>query len=77
MYKLLLSSLLLVATPVLSDPALSTNIDDNRVTVSGISAGGQMAHQLHIAYSDLFSGEPHREPGSGGEQRSEFGRRRR
>jgi poly(3-hydroxybutyrate) depolymerase len=56
MYKLLLSSLLLVATPVLSDSALSTNIDNNRVTVSGISAGGQMAHQLHIAYSDLFSG---------------------
>ena len=56
MYKLLLSSLLLVATPVLSDPAHSTNIDDNRITVSGISAGGQMAHQLHIAYSDLFSG---------------------
>ena len=56
MYKLLLSSLLLVATPVLSDSALSTNIDDNLVTVSGISAGGQMAHQLHIAYSDLFSG---------------------
>jgi poly(3-hydroxybutyrate) depolymerase len=56
MYKLLLSSLLLVATPVLSDPELSTNIDNNRVTVSGVSAGGQMAHQLHIAYSDLFSG---------------------
>jgi hypothetical protein len=26
------------------------------VTVSGVSAGGHMAHQLHIAYSDLFSG---------------------
>jgi hypothetical protein len=35
-------------------PAL--DIDKNRVTVSGISAGAVMAHQLHIAYSDLFSG---------------------
>jgi poly(3-hydroxybutyrate) depolymerase len=35
-------------------PAL--DIDKNRVTVSGISSGAQMAHQLHIAYSDLFSG---------------------
>ena len=32
------------------------NIDSDRVTVSGLSAGGQMAHQLHIAYSDIFSG---------------------
>jgi len=31
-------------------------IDRDRITVSGISAGGQMAHQLHIAYSDWFSG---------------------
>src|SRR5665811_1137072 len=35
-------------------PAL--NIDKDRVTVSGISSGAAMAHQLHIAYSDLFSG---------------------
>jgi len=32
------------------------NIDPNRITVSGISAGAQMAHQMHIAYSDLFNG---------------------
>lgn len=32
------------------------DIDESRVTVSGISAGAVMAHQLHIAYSDLFSG---------------------
>jgi len=32
------------------------DIDKNRVTVSGISAGAVMAHQLHIAYSDMFSG---------------------
>ena len=38
------------------DPAPVSRIDPARITVSGISAGGQMAHQLHIAYSDLFSG---------------------
>lgn len=31
-------------------------VDPERVTVSGLSAGGQMAHQLHIAYAELFSG---------------------
>ena len=31
-------------------------IDPERVTVSGISSGAHMAQQLHIAYSDLFSG---------------------
>lgn len=56
MYKLLLTALLL-STPALSaEPAPAPKIDTQRVTVSGISAGGQMAHQLHIAYSDLFSG---------------------
>ena len=61
MVKLLLSTLLL-STSVLStsalssEPAQSLNIDADRVTVSGVSAGGQMAHQLHITYSDLFSG---------------------
>ena len=56
MYKLLLITLLF-STPALSSEAAQTlNIDTERVTVSGISAGGQMAHQLHIAYSDLFSG---------------------
>jgi len=47
----------LFSTPLLSaDTATSPNIDANRVTVSGISSGGQMATQLHIAFSDLFSG---------------------
>jgi len=32
------------------------SIDAQRITVSGISAGGMMAHQLHVAYSDLFGG---------------------
>ena len=35
---------------------LALNIDKSRVTASGVSAGAHMAHQLHIAYSDLFSG---------------------
>lgn len=39
-----------------NDSAPAPRIDNDRITVSGISAGGQMATQLHIAYSDLFSG---------------------
>jgi poly(3-hydroxybutyrate) depolymerase len=31
-------------------------IDPKRVSVSGISAGAFMAHQLHVAYSDVFCG---------------------
>jgi hypothetical protein len=34
----------------------SYKIDPDRITVSGISAGGFLAHQLHIAYSDIFKG---------------------
>lgn len=30
--------------------------DARRVTVSGLSSGAFMAHQLHVAYSDLFKG---------------------
>lgn len=56
MFSLMLTALLLAASPVPADPAPSLNIDESRITVSGLSAGGQMAHQLHIAYSDLFSG---------------------
>ena len=56
MYKLLLGTLLLSTPALSSEPPQPLNIDTDRVTVSGISAGGQMAHQLHIAYSDLFSG---------------------
>jgi len=56
MYKLL-PILILLSTQALSEEtAGSLKIDTNRVTVSGISAGGQMAHQLHISYSDMFSG---------------------
>lgn len=56
MYKLLPILFLLSTQPLSADGIGSLNIDAGRVTVSGISAGGQMAHQLHISYSDMFSG---------------------
>jgi len=56
MVKLILSTLLLSTAALSSEPPQSLNIDTDRVTVSGVSAGGQMAHQLHISYSELFSG---------------------
>ncbi|MEM9689554.1 MAG: PHB depolymerase family esterase [Pseudomonadota bacterium] len=31
-------------------------IDRDRITVSGVSSGAYMAGQLHVAYSDVFSG---------------------
>lgn len=49
-------ALLLTAAAAAAGPAPALRIDPERITVSGISAGGQMAHQLHVAYSDLFSG---------------------
>jgi hypothetical protein len=57
MRYLLITTVLLFSSATFADatPA-ELNIDKNRVTVSGISAGAVMAHQLHIAYSDLFSG---------------------
>ena len=51
----ILSSLLFVA-PALAGDDVSLDIDPDRITVSGISSGAHMATQLHIAYSDLFSG---------------------
>lgn len=57
MRYLLITTLCLFTLAAFADgtaPAL--NIDKDRVTVSGISSGAAMAHQLHIAYSDLFSG---------------------
>jgi poly(3-hydroxybutyrate) depolymerase len=48
---------LFAAAPRLSaDSTPQLDIDPERITVSGISAGGAMAHQLHIAYPELFSG---------------------
>ena len=56
MYKRLLATLLLTTSVASAEPALSLKINPDQITVSGISAGGQMAHQLHITYSDMFSG---------------------
>jgi len=56
MHTLIFSSILLATSPSPATADHALNIDEHRITVSGISAGGQMAHQLHIAYSDLFSG---------------------
>ncbi len=33
-----------------------SSLDADRITVSGISSGAYMAGQLHVAYSDVFSG---------------------
>lgn len=46
----------LTAFTAQADSPPELNIDPQRITVSGVSAGGQMAHQMHIAWSDLFSG---------------------
>ena len=56
MHKLLTIALLLTLATASADPAPALRIDRERITVSGLSSGGHMAHQLHVAYSDLFSG---------------------
>ncbi|GAA0859030.1 extracellular catalytic domain type 2 short-chain-length polyhydroxyalkanoate depolymerase [Aliiglaciecola litoralis] len=37
------------------EPLPALNIEPSKVTISGISSGGYMAQQMHIAYSDIFS----------------------
>jgi poly(3-hydroxybutyrate) depolymerase len=55
--KHLIPALALIFTNVVAAaPAGPLNIDPERITVSGISSGAHMAQQLHVAYSDLFSG---------------------
>jgi predicted esterase len=56
MHRLLTLALLLAVAAAAADPAPALHIDRERITVSGLSSGGHMAHQLHVAYSDLFSG---------------------
>lgn len=56
MHKLSLIVFILAASNAMAGPPPELNIDPHRITVSGISAGGQMATQMHIAYSDLFNG---------------------
>ena len=52
----LVVSLLVVSAAAMAEEPMDLNIDRERVTVSGISSGAQMAHQMHVAWSDLFSG---------------------
>jgi len=56
MVKLVFALVMLATSNVFAGPPAKLNIDPGKVTVSGISAGGQMAHQMHIAYPDMFSG---------------------
>lgn len=56
MIKLVLAFVMLAASSTAAGQPPEMNIDRERITVSGISAGGQMAHQMHIAYSDMISG---------------------
>ena len=55
-YLLLTIALTFTMTSLADNHGTNLDIDQNRVTVSGISSGALMAHQLHIAYSDVFSG---------------------
>ncbi len=54
--KFLAVALILVAGPANAEATKKLDIDPGRITVSGISAGGAMAHQLHVAYPEIFSG---------------------
>lgn len=56
MFRFLLILTALTTSLAVAGTPAKLNIDPGKITVSGISAGGQMAHQVHIAYSDLFSG---------------------
>jgi predicted esterase len=55
MRSLLAFTLLFFSLQAMADET-GLHIDKGAITVSGISSGAAMAHQLHIAYSDLFSG---------------------
>lgn len=58
MFKPIFYSLCLLCACTISaqDQSGKVTIDAGKVTVSGVSAGAQMAHQLHIAYPEVFSG---------------------
>ncbi|MEM9335304.1 MAG: PHB depolymerase family esterase [Pseudomonadota bacterium] len=44
--------------PAVEEAIIETTyaLDRSRITVSGVSSGAYMAGQLHVAYSDIFSG---------------------
>ncbi len=48
------AALMVVAGAALAEPLPQLNIDRSQTTVSGISSGGYMAVQLHVAYSGIF-----------------------
>jgi len=45
-----------VAAPTLEEVAAGVNIDPGQISVSGISSGGFMAHQFHVAHSEQIMG---------------------
>jgi len=53
MKKIILTLACLSATSILAAPL---KLDLKQITVSGLSSGGYMANQLHIAHSDWISG---------------------
>ncbi len=55
MYSIRVGLLLLSFLPAFA-ATQKLNINQDEITVSGMSSGAQMAHQLHIAYADIFSG---------------------
>ncbi|WP_374691067.1 hypothetical protein [Accumulibacter sp.] len=44
------------AAPLLDDVVAGVNIDPDQISVSGISSGGFMAHQFHVAHSEHIMG---------------------
>jgi hypothetical protein len=44
------------AAPALEEVAAGVNIDPGQISVSGISSGGFMAHQFHVAHSEHIMG---------------------
>ena len=55
-YPFLLIMLFVSTIANASGPMPTVGIDREQITVSGVSSGAQMAHQLHIAYPEVFSG---------------------
>ena len=56
MKTFLITIALLTATVSHAGDSPDVKIDRDKVTVFGFSSGGEMAHQMHLAYSDLING---------------------